>query len=89
MALPSWFRPSKYARNQSLNVARGRHPMGMPLADNDETCGSCAHLVKKTHGRNYYKCRKYRNTCGPATDIRLRWPACSLWTPLGGGDGNA
>lgn len=44
-----------------------------------ETCRNCAHMQRVYLGRAYYKCAKARQTRGPATDIRLKWPACELW----------
>lgn len=44
------------------------------------TCASCVHLVLQggTSGR-YLKCELRRNTRGPATDHRARWPACGKY----------
>lgn len=41
-------------------------------------CGSCVHLfrVGGVAGR-YYKCDLRRNSAGPASDHRVRWPACA------------
>lgn len=56
--------------------AAGRHPItGAPLADNGETCGTCAWAFKH---RRYWKC-EYNATHGPKTDLRKKWPACSWW----------
>lgn len=43
-----------------------------------KTCGDCAHLFMQggVAGR-YYKCGLRLNTGGPATDHRVRWPACA------------
>ena len=40
-------------------------------------CRDCVHLnqVGGTSG-TYYKCDLRRNTRGPASDHRVRWPAC-------------
>jgi hypothetical protein len=45
-----------------------------------KTCASCLHLfrVGGVAGR-YYKCELRRVTGGPATDHRVRWPACSRY----------
>jgi hypothetical protein len=45
-------------------------------------CGSCSHLFQQggTSG-TYYKCDLRRNTGGPATDHRVRWPACAHYQP--------
>lgn len=56
--------------------AKKVHPItGASLANNGETCGSCAWSFK--HGR-YWKC-EYNATHGPKTDLRKKWPACSWW----------
>ncbi len=41
-----------------------------------KTCSECALLVGIAKARTYYKCRLRRNTNGPATDHKRRWPAC-------------
>lgn len=68
--------PKTWTRLQRWNAASGRHPMGMDLAGNGETCGTCAHAFK--HVR-WWKCRKCDLTFGPGSDIRVGWPACDLW----------
>ena len=80
---PAWFAVNKTTPAiHKDRVARGLHPMGLPLAGNGETCGSCANIVQNRC--KYYKCRLH-NTAGPATDIRMKWPACSEWkTPHDG-----
>jgi len=44
-----------------------------------ETCRSCANVVAHHYSRTFYKCALVTPTHGAATDIRLRWPACSGW----------
>ena len=44
-----------------------------------ETCKTCAHSYSRSMAKRYYKCELVRATGGPATDIRLKWPACSRW----------
>ncbi|KQQ39084.1 hypothetical protein ASF58_23370 [Methylobacterium sp. Leaf125] len=46
-----------------------------------ETCGSCEHLVRRQRSKTYPKCGLNRAgwTCGPASDVRVRDPACSKW----------
>lgn len=68
----------------SLRIERGRHPHnGFPLREPaGETCGSCARCrYKAGHAKRYYKCALTPDTAGPATDIRVRWPACEKWEP--------
>lgn len=49
-----------------------------------ETCRTCGHMVRKTWNRVYLKCDLWDSN-GPASDIRLKWPACSQWLARGQG----
>jgi hypothetical protein len=42
-------------------------------------CTTCQHLFAKVYGHTYYKCELRKNTHGPATDHRQRWPACGKY----------
>lgn len=67
---------------RNATIAAGRHPTTrLPLlADSTDTCGTCAHARCFGHGkRTYWKCELVEMTHGPATDIRLKWPACTGW----------
>lgn len=67
------------ARTQQaqLRIQRGFHPLGFRLrAEPGETCGTCAHLRVKQFAGRYFKCALARDTNGPATDVRKKWPAC-------------
>ena len=71
------------ARNAGV-IAGGRNPATMrPLLLGGGTCGDCSHL-KAVGGtaRNYWKCELACRavTGGAATDVRLSWPACELFT---------
>ena len=44
-----------------------------------ETCKTCKHAYFHRGSKRYYKCDLVRATGGPATDIRLKWPACARW----------
>lgn len=62
-------------RKKSLHAAPpGTGPAG-------ETCGSCAHYVRRRMGGIYRKCGLCRSqwTNGPGTDIRAKDAACSKW----------
>jgi hypothetical protein len=60
-----------------LRGGYARRPGGGP---DGETCGSCAHLVRRGHhDKTYFKCSLVAETRGPGTDIRKRSPACELW----------
>jgi hypothetical protein len=66
-------------------LADGRHPlMGGPV-DPDHTCGDCTHHFSHTRNGTWHKC-ELNATGGPATDIRVSWPACSKWAPIIGDD---
>jgi hypothetical protein len=66
-------------RNQAM-IDRGIHPVThYPLAPAG-TCGECRFLDGHARNRTWYKCgldapRFFSS--GPATDIRLKWPACN------------
>lgn len=46
----------------------------------EKNCQTCLHLVIHQPGQNrYYKCRLRGITNGPATDHRVRWPACGKY----------
>lgn len=66
------------ARNR---IACGWHPFGRKLREpRGETCGTCKHKTSHQPGANiYHKCELRGVTSGPATDLRLKWPACELW----------
>lgn len=76
---PDWYTVNKHAAHQNRNVSMGKHPMGLRLKGGPETCGTCAHLRSNEFTSTYYKCDLHKNTGGPATDIRKKWPACEKW----------
>ena len=76
---PEWFRPSKSQRTCSRNVARGLHPTGLLIGPEGETCGTCQHATERARSRTWWKCGIGRDTRCAASDIRLRWRACSRW----------
>lgn len=70
---------ARTARRRSL-LAAGIHPTSRrKLLGGNEVCGTCAHCVANRMNRTYWKCAKVFVTNGPATDVRLSWPACDLW----------
>lgn len=71
-----WFKGG--TPTQRTNVRIGLHPMGHKLAENGHHCGDCGHMKRRNMGGTYIKC-DLNDTHGPATDIRLSWPACSQW----------
>lgn len=50
----------------------GPDPMG-------RTCKTCKHLYLKQYSGRYYKCDLRKNTNGPGTDHRVKWPACGKY----------
>lgn len=76
----------KFRAKQIAMFARGIHPVTkMPLLGADvqppggARCGNCDHLRSHTLAKTYYKCGAVKMTGGPATDVRLKWPACTAW----------
>lgn len=72
------------ARNKRL-IANGWHPAThRPLLGGDEQCRDCVHAFPTGRNvRNHWKCAKNPRglTRGPRTDIRVSWPACTLFEP--------
>lgn len=65
-------------------VELGRHPLGFALADAEHpghghTCGDCEHHYLRRFASTYHKCELVEQTNGPATDIKVSWPACERW----------
>ena len=50
------------------------------------TCGTCVHHHVHSSARDYHKC-ELTQTGGPATDIRVSWPACPKYLPTPFGKG--
>lgn len=58
-------------------IKNGFHPFGLRLREpRDKVCGDCRHANSHERVKKYYKCLLSRVSCGPATDLRLSWPAC-------------
>lgn len=67
-------------KNRAL-LERGIHPAtGAPLRVRD-TCGNCKHHEVWRFAGRYHKCA-LTATNSAATDIRVGWPACTLWEPI-------
>lgn len=65
-------------KNRKYRNARGyAAPPGSGPAG--ETCASCIHsyLHHRSGSKNWYKCNLVKPTKGAATDLRLKWDACS------------
>lgn len=75
-----------YGRRLTLrwraDLDAGRHPVTrLPLLDPEWgfTCGTCAHLrYQPGVAGSYPKCA-LRHARSEATDLRLRWPACTRY----------
>ena len=62
--------PTKPAKGENPCIALyGKGP-------EDKKCGECALLVGIAHSRTFYKCRLRKNTNGPASDHKRKYPAC-------------
>lgn len=75
---------SSYTRRLTIRrqkmLAEGIHPTTRyPLKGGPTTCGNCAHHYERQLGHVYHKCDQVHETAGPATDVRVSWPACVLW----------
>lgn len=61
---------------QHSRLDRDVHPlMGTRVVYDGSKCGNCGHVFKKG---KFWKCA-LKLTNGPATDVRKKWPGCSLW----------
>jgi hypothetical protein len=68
-------------RRAAMAIADGRHPVtGFRLlnAGWNRTCGDCDHHIIHAYAKRYHKC-ELRSSSGPATDIRVSWPACTAF----------
>lgn len=85
-------RPGRATTGRARITAKGKKVYDIPrgfaarpgTGPAGETCGSCAHRCTISHGKNYQKCGliRHRWTGGPATDIRLKSPACMHWEKI-------
>jgi hypothetical protein len=84
MALhPTVPHPSADQRRTAMRqerLRRGVHPLTLlPLLHPgwNRTCGDCDHhVISSGHAKTFHKCDAVPITNGPATDIRVSWPAC-------------
>ena len=47
-----------------------------------ETCRTCKHILHTGNDGRYKKCALVNFTRGPATDIKVKSPACKFWKKL-------
>ena len=75
----------RYQQRHKAALAAGVHPLTKyPLRTDGTRCGTCAFVrVQGMTNGTYYKCAKAAYSRGPATDLRLRWPACVLYEAHG------
>ena len=69
-------------RSLKLRKARnGLHAAEPGTGPAGESCGTCAHLARKSMAKTYLKCGLCRSmwTGGGGSDVRARDPACSKW----------
>ena len=65
-------------RNNTM-IANGCHPVTRcALANNGQTCATCAHHVVRRRNQVWHKC-DLSYSHGAGTDIRISWPACIKW----------
>lgn len=71
---PSALKARRLSRKHGHAAVPGTGPIG-------ETCGGCAHLVRKQMSKAYLKCRLMRAywTGGEGTDVRAGDAACRRW----------
>ena len=50
----------------------GPDPMG-------RTCAYCSHLYARRQSKTYWKCDLRKETHGPGSDHRKKWPACAKY----------
>lgn len=63
-------------------LAAGIHPATGLHLDLEHTCGECVHCSVRRFdgGTAWFKCSEHRHgTHGADTDIRISWPACTLF----------
>lgn len=61
---------------------------GMGPGPEGKKCKHCEHCYAKQFSGRYYKCDLRGNTNGPATDIKVNWPACAKFEEKKNGTGN-
>jgi len=72
-------KPISVLKSARRGVTGYAYPPG--TGPSGETCKTCRHLTVRRFANRYYKCGLVRATGGPATDVRLKSPACRAWEP--------
>lgn len=79
----------RLTQRRNTMLAAGTHPTTrrplLPVSgQTGPTCGGCEHHLVKHRGNTYHKCAKAKGglTGGPASDVRVSWPACVLFEPV-------
>ncbi|PIE17492.1 MAG: zinc/iron-chelating domain-containing protein [Proteobacteria bacterium] len=66
---------------------RALHPLGGPIGDRGERCGTCAWRHRAGPGRNVERCHQHRERFGrTAPRVTADAPACPQWEPRFTGD---
>jgi hypothetical protein len=60
--------------NPCMNLY-GKGPVG-------RQCKECSHMYQKQYDKVYWKCDLRKDTNGPGSDHRRRWPACARFEPI-------
>lgn len=63
------------ALNRGVNPGSGRE-----FREGAYTCGQCFHAIAKGGRKNFWKCEMGHLSNSAASDIRLKWPACVLFS---------
>lgn len=74
---------ARLTRRRERHLEKGVNPgTGLPFREEGSyTCGDCWHALHGGHGRNtYWKCEMGKLSHSATSDIRLKWPACVLFT---------
>lgn len=75
--LSGWNQPMQPRKAKQGQAKGNAAPIGS--GPQGETCRTCIHAYCFEYAKRYWKCRLVKATGGPATDIRLKWAACSQW----------
>jgi len=76
--------PSLEGRGLLVRRRKGGYASAPGTGPTGETCRSCKHCYFVTPNiRRFYKCRLTPFTNGPASDVKVRSPACRQWEPRG------
>ena len=78
------YKTEKQCKQKGIKRKTG-YPKPPGSGPSGHTCRDCGfkRRIQSRSGKAWYKCLQNKHAwAGPATDIKLRSPACSLWMPL-------